>query len=543
MSDPVVDTQFTTGTVITADWLNGVNDFVNTDGATKVYADNAATVAATAVRTDLANTADASKGDALIGVKQPFTGATARTAHSKFTESVSVKDFGAVGDGVADDTAAIQAALTAAAAAGITLYIPAGTYVVTSAISVNTTTGGAIPAGGRRLSIRGDGKSNTVLLYTGASNIKILEVTGNFNDYFLCEDFRIQRPDQASEFGIGLTINNMINFTLRGMHFFRLDTGITMTDVNSVLIDDVSAGYNRLAVKAQFGSVSVPNAITFSNCSFNSNIERAIELIGGVTNVFLNCRIEGNGITDAGSVTPGASAIFILTNNPVNTNFSTAFTMLDCYFEGNAGSADVYAQFNGASAVNITGTLFNRIDSVKYVTNDIVFDAGILSGDANPVAIEMSANSFVSAGSYVPSAGNRAINYLRGASYTGFKINDNNIYQNGIETPLIDPSKDTLRGDPVKVLAMGSANGAGTLSSNYGVTSVVKNGTGDYTINTKNGAANIFGSFSHISSGANAGLIAQVNSRTVNSIRVRWMNPGLGAQDPVAFDFVLFAGF
>jgi hypothetical protein len=40
----------------------------------------------------------------------------------------NVLDFGAVGDGVADDTAAIQAALTAAG--GNALYIPAGTYLV-----------------------------------------------------------------------------------------------------------------------------------------------------------------------------------------------------------------------------------------------------------------------------------------------------------------------------------------------------------------------------------------------------------------------------
>lgn len=48
---------------------------------------------------------------------------------------VNVIDYGATGDGVTDDTAAINAALVAAA--GSTVYVPAGTYVVTSTLSNN----------------------------------------------------------------------------------------------------------------------------------------------------------------------------------------------------------------------------------------------------------------------------------------------------------------------------------------------------------------------------------------------------------------------
>ena len=46
--------------------------------------------------------------------------------------SLNVLDYGAVGDGVANDTAAIQAAVTAAA--GSSVYFPAGTYLINSAI-------------------------------------------------------------------------------------------------------------------------------------------------------------------------------------------------------------------------------------------------------------------------------------------------------------------------------------------------------------------------------------------------------------------------
>jgi hypothetical protein len=50
---------------------------------------------------------------------------------------VSVKDFGAKGDGITDDTAAFTASMTFAAANGnLYVYVPAGIYVVSSTVSV-----------------------------------------------------------------------------------------------------------------------------------------------------------------------------------------------------------------------------------------------------------------------------------------------------------------------------------------------------------------------------------------------------------------------
>ena len=85
------------------------------------------------LRDDLASGSDG-KGDYLISVNQPGTSGTPRTQHSKNADTISVKDFGAVGDGVVDDTAA----LTALAAwvnsrpkysNPVTVYFPNGTYL------------------------------------------------------------------------------------------------------------------------------------------------------------------------------------------------------------------------------------------------------------------------------------------------------------------------------------------------------------------------------------------------------------------------------
>lgn len=74
----------------------------------------------------------ASSGSSLVGFIQSGTGAVSTTVQAKLRESVSVKDFGAVGDGVTDDTAAIQAAITAAGVGGRLSFF--GTHVLTSTI-------------------------------------------------------------------------------------------------------------------------------------------------------------------------------------------------------------------------------------------------------------------------------------------------------------------------------------------------------------------------------------------------------------------------
>jgi hypothetical protein len=61
-----------------------------------------------------------------LSFTQAGTGAVARTVDSKLADVVSVKDFGAVGDGVTNDTAAIQAALNSGAK---NVTLPIGTFL------------------------------------------------------------------------------------------------------------------------------------------------------------------------------------------------------------------------------------------------------------------------------------------------------------------------------------------------------------------------------------------------------------------------------
>ena len=81
---------------------------------------------------------------------QTGTGASARTFQSKGEDIVSVKDFGATGDGSTDDSTAIQAAINAARGSS-KVFIPKGTYIVTKTIE--------IPSNSHLV---GDGKSTVI---------------------------------------------------------------------------------------------------------------------------------------------------------------------------------------------------------------------------------------------------------------------------------------------------------------------------------------------------------------------------------------------
>jgi hypothetical protein len=130
----------------------------------------------TAIYAALANTANIALGDALIGFKQSnssgvLSGAVGKTVHQKLQESVSVKDFGATGDGTTDDTTAVSAALTAAITYNVALYIPSGTYKLTAKITKSAAT---------KISIIGDGRGLSNLYWLdGASAGLDLTYTDN----------------------------------------------------------------------------------------------------------------------------------------------------------------------------------------------------------------------------------------------------------------------------------------------------------------------------------------------------------------------------
>jgi len=148
--------------------------------------------------------ADVNSSAGIVATKLSFTqsgtGATERTVESKLKDVVSVKDFGAVGDNVTDDTDAFNAAITASNY----VLIPAGTYKISTQINLtgNKTIIGMSDANGYRplvSKINFTGASGNCFSATSAEfggiTIKNIWIVGGNGSYAI----RSSRPQSVFE--------------------------------------------------------------------------------------------------------------------------------------------------------------------------------------------------------------------------------------------------------------------------------------------------------------------------------------------------------
>ena len=106
-----------------------------------------------------------------ISFTQTGTGASARTINKIFRDTISVKDFGAEGNGSNNDTSAIQNALNQGAVDGVSVYLPAGTYIVHDTIRIPSNT-----------HFYGSGEKSIIKMNKDIDNITTLVRTGERND-------------------------------------------------------------------------------------------------------------------------------------------------------------------------------------------------------------------------------------------------------------------------------------------------------------------------------------------------------------------------
>jgi hypothetical protein len=128
---------YTPGTNSLSVYIDGVNQYVGdsyleTDSDTVTFTSGVHVGGEVKFTTAIQTTTGAVDAS-IVAYDPPFANSVATNVEAKLAQYLSVKDFGAVGDGVADDTAAIQAALDAAAANGLAIksvFVPSGEYLV-----------------------------------------------------------------------------------------------------------------------------------------------------------------------------------------------------------------------------------------------------------------------------------------------------------------------------------------------------------------------------------------------------------------------------
>ena len=175
----------------------------------------------------------ASDGSSLVGFSRPSPGVL-RTVQDKLREFISVKDYGAVGDDSTDDSAAIQAAVNAALAAGKGLYVPAGVYRCYSMITISSTAWNSSVFGLGNFApgiwIRGDGSAATIFksyVHTSGENFLFKIESGNDHSSFkallgvVMEGLTIDKGSSTGTGGINL--RSCYDVHLRQMNIYNFD--------------------------------------------------------------------------------------------------------------------------------------------------------------------------------------------------------------------------------------------------------------------------------------------------------------------------------
>lgn len=193
----------------------------------------------------------------LVGYTPAGTGAVLTTVQAKLRESVSVKDFGAVGDGVTDDTAAIQTAISQSY--GRKLFFPAGTYIVKS--QYGGLLAGEIVAGGNMYwegetadtTLKFDPPSNTEGMFgfdlaTNAREVQITNLTFDLNNKG--SSFIILKNSSASMADQDLVDALLDNVTVKNARMYTTAVGGYVTYLRGGFrsIDVINSTFTDLTI-------------------------------------------------------------------------------------------------------------------------------------------------------------------------------------------------------------------------------------------------------------------------------------------------------
>lgn len=302
----------------------------------------------------------ASGGSNLVGFVQSGTGAVATTVQAKLRESVSVKDFGAVGDGVTDDTAAFAAAIGSYSTRK-RVFVPAGTYLITSTLAL-----------GIYKTLEGESESTVTInfnsadsyLFTGdafsnVSNMTLVNITSPLGTKTALASYT---PTTSNGWRNGVVRNVSINSFYYGI-------GSTQGLTQGLMFDN---RYEKVRIYDSYDAVLIgagSNNNTFIGCEFWRTTHKALNLNNVTSQKFVNCAFEG--ATVAGG------------DFYVDTCYNISFDT--CYFEPVMGGnfLNSTGEFRNCQSTNwgvgVTRFLSHQLECSISITDFTDYNTGLVS--------------------------------------------------------------------------------------------------------------------------------------------------------------------
>jgi parallel beta-helix repeat protein len=209
------------------------------------------------------------------------TGAVTTTVQAKLRQTVSVKDFGAVGNGIVDDTTTIQAALNAS----LCVELPEGTYVVSNLTLRSGQT------------LKGCGRSSVLSVKAGTTGTVVGVVGTDFNagrlDNVKLQDFSIVGSSSAAN---GVRFENVSRGSAVNLYITGCNDGVKMERVELVDFTECQMLSNgAYGVNATRDSDAFLNSwVSFTNCIINGNVSGGVLLQDTASPVFVNTKVINN---------------------------------------------------------------------------------------------------------------------------------------------------------------------------------------------------------------------------------------------------------
>lgn len=330
----------------------------------------------------------------------------------------NVLDFGAIGDGVTDDTAAVKAAL---ASGEKTIYFPVGTYNVQEACTVT--------AG---ISLVGENQRNTIIKCKADVAGDIVFFTLNGGDTSV-QNMTIQGTSSSS--GTGLLWSNGVyvfsgNAFMSDVTVTTLKIAVDITswyrfEINRCRIQGSNTGF-QIAPLTDGGDNGYLNGIYLNNCYFYDN---------DTYDVYVNPAIRASNLSFTNCIfDPGATTyqVYLNTGNVVEFN--------NCYWETSTATRSLYIEDSSAVFINGGYGLGTGIELTNSQSEITVRD--LRTGSSHVLIAPFALNTVHLENVTLPSSGNSLP-----TTYARTYISDSAI--NGTNTLFKAPTIEVGEGDAV----------------------------------------------------------------------------------------------